>query len=291
MKKKLIVILAVSALYATMAFAGRNPGSGISGSLHDLNYVSVSYNTAYQQDDFQRVCIFCHTPHNAIQASGTLDPLWNHAMAPAMPTAPYQWAAPANLAAANAGSNAMAFNLADYLYGPSRLCMSCHDGVTAVDAHGAAGSSGASATGVTNMVTSAGTTTYTDGLGATAYRYFNAGASTLATTHPIGFKYQDAYVNRGSQELVDVNGTAAKFFDTVAPQNVYGSYITGTTVANSKLIKDTLYDGYVTCASCHEVHNKNNADNAVGVLSGAKPNYFVWAREEGSALCLSCHKK
>ena len=60
----------------------------------------------------------------------------------------------------------------------------------------------------------------------------------------------------------------------------------------SKKISDTLYGGYVTCASCHEVHNTRNAVNAASIYSPTfTPNYFVWAPEEGSALCLSCHVK
>jgi hypothetical protein len=56
-----------------------------------------------------------------------------------------------------------------------------------------------------------------------------------------------------------------------------------------KKIQDTLYgaDGYMTCASCHDVHNTVNVTPA----SGHTYNYFLYAQEEGSAICLSCHIK
>ncbi|WP_408967406.1 cytochrome c3 family protein [Oryzomonas sp.] len=48
----------------------------------------------------------------------------------------------------------------------------------------------------------------------------------------------------------------------------------------------------MTCASCHDVHNTNNAKNDPSISNpNFTPNYFVWAKETNSALCLSCHVK
>ena len=63
-------------------------------------------------------------------------------------------------------------------------------------------------------------------------------------------------------------------------------------IINTKKISDVMHAGYMTCASCHEVHNTKNSENDPSVNTpGFTPNYFVYAREQNSALCLSCHVK
>jgi hypothetical protein len=54
---------------AGRALAGSAPATGIVGSVHDMNMFEFVFN-----DPQQRVCIFCHTPHNANPAAGAL---WN----------------------------------------------------------------------------------------------------------------------------------------------------------------------------------------------------------------------
>ena len=252
--KKIFAVVALSALVATTAFAAGAPRTGVVGSMHDINAVA-----GYTDDSIGRVCVFCHTPHNA--QSNALAPLWNHA--PSTVNLPaYAWASPAN--------GSIAFNIGDPLIGPSRLCMACHDGVTAVDSHGTAAS--------TPVGTTVMTSSYVDGLGNTAKRYID----DLTVTHPIGFLYSDAFSARGAAELVPetagfINYPVTTAFDT---NNRSGALTT-------KTIHDTLYGGMVTCASCHEVHNTVNAVPDAGHTY----NYFLYAKEEGSAICLSCHVK
>ena len=68
----------------------------------------------------------------------------------------------------------------------------------------------------------------------------------------------------------------------------------------------------MTCATCHEVHNKENATQddyksgpkATGLVAGTlgpngeavqvtqdAPNYFLYAKQTESLICLSCHIK
>jgi hypothetical protein len=265
MMKKLIAVLSFAVLtVGAVANAGMTPRTGVNGSFHDITYLGSQYGY-YNQDDFQRVCIFCHTPHNA--QVNALAPLWNHTMSALPPTQAYAWAAPANLAIGFA---------ADYLVGPSRLCESCHDGVTAVDSHGPTAGVG----------TAQGNNNGNHAL-ASVGRFF--GEAQLATTHPIGFLYSEAMTNRPG-ELMDP--TTNFFIDTVPDGNTNpDTRNRATWTAGTKMINDTLYGGYVTCASCHEVHNMNNAVNPAPISGGAAPNYFTWAPEKNSALCLSCHIK
>jgi hypothetical protein len=266
--KKLASVLAAAALVATAAtvsFAGGAPGTGVNGSMHDINSVA-----GYQGDEFQRVCVFCHTPHNALPNGIVPAPLWNHAPSTVQLSA-YNWAAPLN--------NTITFPAVDPLVGPSRLCMACHDGLTAVDSHGSAGQGGNGNTKLQGSVPDAI-------LGVTKKRYID----DLTVTHPIGFLYADAVTERnkdGMVELVTADkgfllnaGASAVTFDTKTR--------VGATYSNKK-INDTLYNGFFTCASCHEVHNTNNVASVS--TNGTVPNYFLWAPEQQSLICLSCHIK
>src|SRR6185369_5605711 len=258
MLKKLALVIAFSTLTAGVVYAAGGAGTGVVGSMHDINAAGGG---TYQHDKYERVCVFCHTPHNAQPNGATPAPLWNHAPSTVNNLDPYNWASPAN--------GSVAFN-ADPLVGPSRLCMACHDGVTAVDSHGTAGSQ----TGSQPL-----TASYQDGLGATAKRFID----DLTVTHPIGFLYDDAATTRGAAEIMPsssgfINSPVTASFDTVTRAGV---------TQTPKKIKDTLYSGYMTCASCHDVHNSVNAKPD----AGHNYNYFLYAKQEGSAICLSCHVK
>lgn len=272
MKKQIVSSLAVAALGllgAAAVFAGQAPRSGINGSMHDLTYMAQA-GGFYNQDDFQRVCIFCHTPHNAQPQGDVPAPLWNHEQS-TVDLAPYTWAAPANLP--------IDIDV-DPLIGPSRLCMGCHDGVTAADKHGP------------SVGTAEGTAAY-KALPGHAMSAPGKVINDLTVTHPIGFVYDDAVAARnvgGDLELVD----QSQFFLADVPDGAANDTNTraGWTYNPSKKISDTLYSGYVTCASCHEVHNSKNAVNEAAINGGGyTPNYLVWAKEKNSALCLSCHIK
>jgi len=255
--KKVSVALAIAgiAATATVALAGPGAGTGINGSWHDLNAAA-----GYTGDSLGRTCVFCHTPHNA-RTADSLVPLWNHAES-TLPTLPaYAWVAPTN----------KGILISDPLVGPSRFCMACHDGSTAVDSHGSAASS---PTGTTKI-----TASYTDCLGKQTNRFI----TDLTVTHPIGFLWDDAKTARGN-EIVDkgtgylVAAPVAATWDTTNRAGV---------ATTAKKIQDTLYGGYMTCATCHDVHNSVNAKPD----AGHSYNYFLYAKEEGSAICLSCHVK
>jgi hypothetical protein len=182
---------------------------------------------------------------------------------------PYTWAAPAN--------QSIAFN-ADPLVGPSRLCMACHDGVTAVDSHGSAGQGHNGSTALT-------ASTPDPILGVNTKRYID----DLTVTHPIGFLYADAVTARNAGAAPEIRAASSFFMvDADVPANANTKTITGSGV---KKISDTLYAGYFTCASCHEVHNTNNVASTAALSNGNVPNYFLWAPEQKSVICLSCHIK
>lgn len=87
------------------------------------SYPSVSVvNTAHNLNNYpgvtipgNQVCLPCHTPHNA-QVSGEGNVLWNHAE--------------------TTETFSMYSSTANQPEGPSKMCLSCHDGVTAIDNYG-----------------------------------------------------------------------------------------------------------------------------------------------------------
>ena len=252
MLKKVSLAIAVTGLMAGFAFAGQLPQTGINGSLHDMNSV-----VGATDDSLQRSCVFCHTPHNA-NAAVANGPLWNRNDTALNGTA-YGWVAPANFPIA----------ITDPLTGASRLCMSCHDGSVAVDSHG----SNQSTAGALK-------------LGAANHAYVR----DLTVTHPIGFTYDSAVAARPGELVAKTEGFLTEPSATLLAYGFDTRVAARTGYAKSTIkIQDVLGtgDGVMTCASCHDVHNTVNAASD----TGKSYNYFLRARQEGSAICLSCHIK
>jgi len=223
--------------------------------------------------------------------------LWNHQLSTAN-FVPYTWATPNNAGAP--GSSI------DVLAGPSRLCMSCHDGSVAIDEHG-------------NWANIGGTTTNNGTMSQSGKLYLNGFDSNranltndLSNTHPIGFDYNQVATYRNARST---NGTGTKvggkfvdgteivvstkqYADTIDTNVPDGTYNLVTRAQGGKTIADNLYNGNImTCATCHEVHNKENVvqdiyvDNSHDAYNRIRPNYFLYAKETNSLICLSCHVK
>lgn len=99
------------------AFAGR----GVNASPHNLSVGGP--NPAYAFDEI-RVCVFCHTPHNAV--STDLAPLWNRALPVENQ---YQMYQSPNFTTKVTQKSSMPT-------GASRICLSCHDGTLALNRYG-----------------------------------------------------------------------------------------------------------------------------------------------------------
>jgi len=261
--KKIIalsVVVAGIAAGATLSCAATgSQGGGIVGSKHDMN-VFVAANGGVKDTD-QRVCAYCHTPHHAadptqkattLVGSTTVEydvylPLWSRAV-PAGGYAQYK-SATFDPKSENKFYDAMA--------GPSRLCMSCHDGVIAADSY----------YGKTNNTTSVGD----DQINYFGSGHFAIGQSNgLANDHPVGMEY-DAMVANTNYELKAKTSAFIGGTKTIAA--------TLTTIDNK---------GIMTCASCHDVHNGPDVKNTAPA-SGR--GYFLLASQVDSAICLSCHDK
>jgi len=138
---QLVLVTILSLGFAVTSFAG------IKGSAHDL--------TALAGTGSDEICIYCHTPHNSTEGNGV--PLWSM-----------------TVSAGNTGYTPYSSQTldaqigTDVLVGPSRVCMTCHDGTIAMN------SAVVGATPVT-MSSIEGTTA--------------ALGTDLSNDHPIGFDY------------------------------------------------------------------------------------------------------
>jgi predicted CXXCH cytochrome family protein len=257
MKKTLLIGMAVGLVaLASSAFAANVGGAGIVGTSHDMGDNTTAGaggtfvgNNAGNQDPQGRICVFCHHPHNALkpgQVTG-YSPLWNRQTATAAIPGYNNGNMMGNASTPQHTLNATGTKVASV----SLLCMSCHDGVTALNAY--------------SHNTSNGTTSGSDEGGATATGLNLSGytsgfsATDMSNHHPMGFVWAD--VEKADKEIAVSTTTFA-----------------GTTVA----IADVLVDGKMECVTCHDVHNTANQ-------SGAER--FLWTSDDKSAFCLTCHLK
>lgn len=194
MKKLVIAFLALvsSAGMCSVAYGF------ISGSAHDF---SATWSN-------QQICLPCHAPHNGTVITDA--PLWNHDV---------------DLTTLYTLYSSATFDASASLTQPggvSKLCLSCHDGTTAIDA-------------------------FTGHTGTTLIGALGTGSGDLGTAlnndHPISFVYDTA--------LAILDGGLHDPSVTLVPAT---STIIGT-------IDDALlFNQRMECASCHDVHNKYGND-------------------------------
>ena len=147
----------------------------------------------------------------------------------------------------------------DPLVGDSRLCMSCHDGITAVDNYYGE--------------------TYNHTMISLPMPPFPGQPviSSIGTTnHPIGFAMTDVTPGYPGALHPDTNILTLTDFST---------YNTGTAYASPSIISRLHNRVLMTCSSCHDVHNTLNK---VSYQAGTG-NYLLLGTQIGSGLCLSCH--
>lgn len=264
MRKLISFFYILANLSATLTvFAGSAPGTGIYQSIHDLNNgpdgSGVSFSvTGFVPDPEKRLCAYCHTPHHAIafadlaaNGADTL-PLWSHAVSN-VNYSPYMSAS-----FTQKGGQTMA---ADPLAGPSRLCMSCHDGITAVDSYYGLPNS--------NIMRPLAAPPYTD---------MPVISNIGNKSHPIGFAMTDVIPGYPGAMNQDNN---------ILPLTNNSTFFTGSGNAGPTIISRLAFGALMTCSTCHDVHNSLNK---ISYQAGAQ-NYLILApqTQTNSYLCFSCH--
>ncbi|MDA8241065.1 MAG: cytochrome c3 family protein [Nitrospiraceae bacterium] len=267
MRNKYIIFGFISTLIVVvfLALDARYAAATVVGGKHDLSF-SGSANFQYATDE---PCIFCHTPHAAnVNTVYSTDPasssntgsgnsapggqfLWNRAL----PQRTWNVYSSSTLNANTSG-------------GPgtlSLLCLSCHDGVGAMNvllnyASGQPASMGFLQNQFGDFSTSdpnigplnIGGGQCDGGAGTGCV----GGGGDLQNDHPIGFVYDNALA------------TADGGLNPPASLN---------TALKSRM---TVTGNRMECSTCHDPHITNLGGNAFLVMSNT-----------GSALCLQCHNK
>ncbi len=183
-------------LFALIIIAIVDSSAVITGSKHDFSSENWAAN---------EICIVCHTPHNAIASTDA--PLWNHTYTSQSFT---MYSNPNTIdGTIDASPNST-----------SKMCLSCHDGATAVDSYG-----GATGTILLNSTNFPGTRA-------------NLGTG-LGNDHPISISY--------------TTSTAT------ADKELHDPATTSVTALGGTIKAKMLYSDKVECSSCHDVHNSGSA--------------------------------
>ena len=204
--RKLVIALMVMALgvgFATISYAG------IAGTAHDFS--SEIWNPGGE------ICQVCHTPHKA-DITVTDAPLWNHEVTAATFTLYSSGTLDATLVQPD---------------GPSKLCLSCHDGTVALENFGGATGGGSYVSGV-------------DVIG-----------TDIRDDHPVSFTYNSALATADG-ELSDPSTTASGLGDTSDADMFFSSKVECASChdAHGTGINYFLRKSNAASALCLTCHNK-----------------------------------
>lgn len=235
MKRTLYITVAVLLMmHASVGLAG------VADTKHNLSSGGTGTYTSATENE---VCKFCHTPHSAIANT----PLWDHKNDQATFTK-------------FSSSTLIADNVAAYGYldttlstGSSKLCMGCHDGVTAL---GALSNETIIDIGPSNYLT----------------------ATDLRNKHPVSFEYQDA---TGSNLLGALEGSP-KAGDYGLPDGLGNG-----TIQNDFVAEKWRREGKrVECTICHDPHEDRGGDpaNLPFWVSSSLTGY-----DSHDSVCRACH--
>ena len=216
---KRIIVVAVALAFVLLSAGAAL--AGISGSAHDMRTHMATQGTG----QYLEVCVYCHTPHNAIQASA---PLWSRTN-------------PANGAYQYYTSTTMNATISGTIGTGSLICMSCHDGTMAVDQTwvaltGSRGTSNNVALDSNFKMQASRTLLGTD----------------LRNNHPIGFTYASAITNGDTtlNTLASVTANAAVRLSGTALTVECSSCHDAHNTANAPFLRSSNA-GSAMCLVCH----------------------------------------
>lgn len=251
--KKIFIVPAVSILVLVLA-APAAMAAGVANTAHDLNYTS---NDVYFSGATSDTCAYCHTPHGALSFNEYVGPLWNQRNT--------ETVVQDNAVLYNSDTIDMIRQTFDAnsfygIGGASNACLSCHDGVQAMDtlARGMSPSGAfGQGTDVDESIVNSSSADIGAGPGGPAD---TTGIVDLSDDHPVAIEYDNA------------KDTAFN----PSPKDDFG--------------KSLLHapDDTVECTSCHNPHQAD-VDGDGRDTGTDRP--FLRMGNENSNLCFECHKK
>lgn len=206
--------------------------AGISATKHNLSTSHTAAGQTIYSSDQTEICIFCHTPHDAIKNNNI--PLWNHTLSS---TAAYGvYTSPTY----NATDTADVGGVTAATAAVSNLCLSCHDGTVAINSFN-------NPSNINPTTTMVGTT---GGMLPTG----NSNLGTdLTNDHPVNFTYNTALATTDGSLVNPVDATGSGLSNGV---KLYSSKVQCAschdphTSTQGAFLRATM-SGSTLCFSCH----------------------------------------
>lgn len=262
------VLAAAVVLVMSVTYQARALGPKVSEPLnkHNLSafnsipgYLYKATNDSVNNPRGQEICIFCHTPHNANVEGGA--PLWNRKFS----TQVFQRYTGSSLFVIKNDSNANYGVAGQRNYQPdgsSKLCLSCHDGVSSLGTV----VNGTAIPMLNDVIT--GIASFNPADAANKMRYGH---------HPVSFQY---------------NSAVASAINLVKGSN---SYKYPPSIPAVKLDRQ----GKMQCTTCHNAHQNQSDDTAFYPTPNDTRKiapFWVYgaggaatASDDQQSVCLACH--
>jgi predicted CXXCH cytochrome family protein len=229
--RRLVIVIPVLSLFVAIAApdASFAANSSVNASPHNLS-VGGGLGKHGLAFDEVRVCVFCHTPHNAQPATSVSAPLWNRALVPdAQQYSMYD----SDRFSQNVGP------VPSRPSGASRVCLGCHDGSIALNLYGGKVISAGSGLSAPTLMPSDSNPANNSNL-----------TTNLSTSHPISFPYTADLAARAQLVLpvalppvikLDKDGNLQCTACHNPHNNEFGKF----------LVMDNNQDGSPLCSGCH----------------------------------------
>ena len=247
MKKYWTILLLCSGILL-LVYGMPDAKTGIANTKHNLSVTGPGDIKALTET---RICVFCHTPHNATPRT----PLWNKALDPIN----YDVYASSTLHVTPAQPT-----------GPSRLCLSCHDGTVALGA----------------VLSPAGGIEMSGAITPGRTSYFG---TSLKGHHPFSFSYNSATINT---EIVQIPPPGLHFYGSGNIVHCTTCHDPHDNTFGKFLLMDNRYSAL--CTQCHVKNgwpgtsHRSSTAFVNSVLPVAPRNWPTWTTV-GEWGCEGCH--
>lgn len=269
---KMTIFFAMACLFGFVSVVIAGPPHGVRFTNHNFSNLQLPAG-AIPSDNENELCIFCHTPHNSVPGKRFL---WNRPDSSGVTFMLYTASPTLNFTTKPVAPSSV-----------SKMCMSCHDGGTAIN----------SMANANQVITY---TTEVDEIGdiwcnakdEACMNYGNWGPNIGAALDGSGWGGSDV-TPRG--DLTDDHPISFPYAESAANDStgIKAADPGGKSVGNGTLPLWLSDDGtkyMVECLTCHDPHI-NYTPGAGNPPGDGKLKPFLRKSNESSSLCYTCHDK